>query len=118
MSLNSDYQKLEPGNVVRLFDVDGTAFGVSDVLRFHATTLPTLPMKLPLLVEMKISYRRNQSGGRGRNIKPGPAQIEGIETATDGTSAQPTLSVANLDSSITALCLTYDDLLQANGHDS
>ena len=36
MSLNSDYQKLEPGNVVRLFDVDGTAFGVSDVLRFHA----------------------------------------------------------------------------------
>ncbi|MFI8099390.1 phage minor tail protein L, partial [Citrobacter freundii] len=36
MSLNSDYQKLEPGNVVRLFDVDGTAFGVPDVLRFHA----------------------------------------------------------------------------------
>ncbi|MCV5533263.1 phage minor tail protein L, partial [Escherichia coli] len=27
MSLNADYQKLEPGNEVRLFSVDGTAFG-------------------------------------------------------------------------------------------
>ena len=41
MSLNSDYQKLEPGNVVRLFDVDGTAFGVSDVSASTPTTLPT-----------------------------------------------------------------------------
>ena len=36
MSLNADYQKLEPGNHVRLFSVDGTAFGMSDVLNFHA----------------------------------------------------------------------------------
>ncbi|NHR83795.1 phage minor tail protein L, partial [Citrobacter portucalensis] len=43
MSLNSDYQKLEPGNVVRLFDVDGTAFGVSDVLRFHAHNIAHTP---------------------------------------------------------------------------
>ena len=35
MSLNSDYQKLEPGNTVRLFEVDGTAFGTGEVLRFH-----------------------------------------------------------------------------------
>jgi phage-related protein len=34
MSLNADYQKLEPGNEVRLFSVDGTAFGMSDVLCF------------------------------------------------------------------------------------
>ncbi|MGQ7190028.1 phage minor tail protein L, partial [Escherichia sp. HC-CC] len=27
MSLNADYQKLEPGDEVRLFEVDGTAFG-------------------------------------------------------------------------------------------
>ncbi|HBV0977941.1 TPA: phage minor tail protein L, partial [Citrobacter freundii] len=43
MSLNSDYQKLEPGNVVRLFDVDGSAFGVSDVLRFHAHNIAHTP---------------------------------------------------------------------------
>lgn len=36
MSLNADYQKLEPGNEIRLVEVDGTAFGVSDILYFHA----------------------------------------------------------------------------------
>lgn len=40
MSINSDYQKLEPGNTVRLFEVDGTAFGVADVLRFHSYNIP------------------------------------------------------------------------------
>lgn len=39
MSINSDYQKLEPGNTVRLFG-DGLAFGVGDVLRFHAYNIP------------------------------------------------------------------------------
>lgn len=40
MSINSDYQKLEPGNKVRLFEVDGTAFGVGDILRFHSYNIP------------------------------------------------------------------------------
>ncbi|MGK9518010.1 phage minor tail protein L, partial [Salmonella enterica subsp. enterica] len=40
MSINSDYQKLEPGNTVRLFEVDGTAFGVGDILRFHSYNIP------------------------------------------------------------------------------
>lgn len=40
MSINSDYQKLEPGDTVRLFEVDGTAFGTGDVLRFHNYNLP------------------------------------------------------------------------------
>ncbi|HGY8755754.1 TPA: phage minor tail protein L, partial [Escherichia coli] len=39
MSLNADFQKLEPGDVVRLFEVDGTAFGTGDVLRFHSYSL-------------------------------------------------------------------------------
>ena len=34
MSLNADYQKLEPGNEVRIFSVDGTEFGMSDVPHF------------------------------------------------------------------------------------
>ncbi|MGQ7109047.1 phage minor tail protein L, partial [Escherichia sp. TWPC-MK] len=39
MSLNADYQKLEPGDEVRLFEVDGTAFGTGEVLRFHSYSL-------------------------------------------------------------------------------
>ncbi|MGG4783975.1 phage minor tail protein L, partial [Morganella morganii] len=38
--ITNDYQKLEPGNAVRLFEVDGTAFGAPDILRFHAYNIP------------------------------------------------------------------------------
>lgn len=34
MSITADDQKLEPGNQITLFEVDGTAFG-ADVLYFH-----------------------------------------------------------------------------------
>ena len=113
MSLNSDYQKLEPGNVVRLFDVDGTAFGVSDVLRFHAHNIAHTPDEIAAAGGDENKLPAKSIWWQGQEYKAWPCQIEGIETATDGTSAQPTLSVANLDSSITALCLAYDDMLQA-----
>ncbi|MGJ5614114.1 phage minor tail protein L, partial [Morganella morganii] len=38
--ITNDYQKLEPGNAVRLFEVDSTAFGAPDILRFHAYNIP------------------------------------------------------------------------------
>ncbi|HEE9988690.1 TPA: phage minor tail protein L [Citrobacter freundii] len=113
MSLNSDYQKLEPGNVVRLFDVDGTAFGVSDILRFHAHNIAHTADEIAAAGGDENKLPAKSIWWQGQEYKAWPCQIEGIETATDGTSAQPTLSVANLDSSITALCLAYDDLLQA-----
>ena len=113
MSLNSDYQKLEPGNTIRLFDVDGTAFGVSDVLRFHAHNIAHTPDEISAAGGDENKLPAKSVWWQGQEYKAWPCQIEGIETATDGTSAQPTLSVANLDSSITALCLAYDDLLQA-----
>ncbi|MDS0097923.1 phage minor tail protein L, partial [Enterobacter hormaechei subsp. xiangfangensis] len=40
MSLNADYQKLESGNDVRLIEVDGSSFGLTDVLRFHNYNIP------------------------------------------------------------------------------
>ena len=113
MSLNSDYQKLEPGNVVRLFDVDGTGFGVSDVLRFHPHNIAHTPEEIAAAGGDEDKLPAKSIWWQGLEYKAWPCEIEGIEMATDGTSAQPTLSVANLDSSITALCLAYDDLLQA-----
>ncbi|MGK3370204.1 phage minor tail protein L, partial [Citrobacter youngae] len=113
MSLNSDYQKLEPGSVVRLFDVDGTAFGVSDVLRFHAHNIAHTPEEIAAAGGDENKLPAKSIWWQGQEYKAWPCQIEGIETSTDGSSAQPKLSVANLDSSITALCLAYDDLLQA-----
>ncbi|WP_312743886.1 phage minor tail protein L [Cedecea neteri] len=113
MSLNSDYQKLEPGNSVRLFDVDGTAFGVSDVLHFHAHNIAHTPEEITAAGGDEKTLPAKSIWWQGREYKAWPCKIEGIETSTDGSSAQPKLSVANIDGSITALCLAYDDLLQA-----
>jgi len=113
MSLNSDYQKLEPGNDVRLFSVDGTAFGLDDLLRFHAYNIPHSEAEIIASGGDASTLPAKSIWWQGEEYKAWPCQIEGIEASTDGTAAQPKLSVANIDSSITALCLAYDDLLQA-----
>ena len=113
MSLNSDYQKLEPGNAIRLFEVDGTAFGTGEILRFHAHNIPHTEAEIlaangdeTLLPAKSVWWQSNE-------YRAWPCQIEGIETSITGSGAQPKLTVANLDGSITALCLAYDDMLQA-----
>lgn len=50
--ITEDYQKLEPGEKIRLIEVDGSTFGLDDVLRFHAITFPIPRKKLPPLVVM------------------------------------------------------------------
>lgn len=113
MSLNSDYQKLEPGNEIRLYEVDGTAFGVDDVLRFHSHNIAHTPEEISAAGGDEAKLPAKSIWWQGQEYSAWPCQIEGIEASTSGSSAQPKLSVANLDSSITALCLAYDDLLQA-----
>ena len=113
MSLNSNYQKLEPGNAVRLFSVDGTAFGTGEVLRFHSHNVPHTEAEIVAAGGDESKLPAKSIWWQGQEYKAWPCQIEGIEASTSGSSAQPKLSVANLDGSITALCLAYDDLLQA-----
>jgi len=113
MSLNSDYQKLEPGNAVRLFSVDGTAFGTGEVLCFHCHNVPHTEAEIVAAGGDESKLAAKSIWWQGQEYKAWPCQIEGIEASTSGSSAQPKLSVANLDGSITALCLAYDDLLQA-----
>lgn len=113
MSLNSDYQKLEPGDTVRLFVVDGTAFGISDAMRFHSHNIAHTPEEIHAAGGDETKLPAKSIWWQGEEYKAWPCQIEGIGVSITGASAQPKLTVANLDSSITALCLAYDDLLQA-----
>ncbi|MDU7199823.1 MAG: phage minor tail protein L [Enterobacteriaceae bacterium] len=113
MSLNNDYQKLEPGNTVRLFEVDGTTFGVGGVLRFHNHNIPHTEAEITAAGGDESKLPAKSIWWQANEYKAWPCQIEGIETSTTGSSAQPKLTVANLDGSITALCLAYDDMLQA-----
>ncbi|MBM6636605.1 phage minor tail protein L [Leclercia adecarboxylata] len=113
MSLNSDYQKLEPGNEVRFFSVDGTAFGTGEVLRFHSYNVPHTEAEIVTAGGDESKLPAKSIWWQGQEYKAWPCQIDGVEASTSGSSAQPKLSVANLDGSVTALCLAYDDLLQA-----
>ncbi|MDW3780577.1 phage minor tail protein L [Kluyvera cryocrescens] len=113
MSINADYQKLEPGNEIRLFEVDGTAFGTGEILRFHNHRIAHTEAEILAADGDENKLPAKSIWWQEQEYKAWPCQIEGIEASTNGSSAQPTLSVANLDSSITALCLAYDDLLQA-----
>jgi lambda family phage minor tail protein L len=113
MTINSDYQKLEPGNAVRVFEIDGSAFGMSDILRFHSHNIPYSEAEILVAGGDESKLPAKSIWWQGAEYKAWPCQIEGMESSTSGSGAQPKLSVANLDSSITALCLHYDDLLQA-----
>lgn len=113
MSLNADYQKLEPGNEIRLVEVDGTAFGVSDILYFHAHNIAHTPEEIDAAGGDESKLPAKSIWWQGNEYKAWPFQVEGIEATTDGTSPQPKLSVANIEHSITALCLAYDDMAQA-----
>ncbi|HDF7064036.1 TPA: phage minor tail protein L [Enterobacter hormaechei] len=111
--ITADYQSLEPGNKVRLIEVDGSTFGVDDVLRFHAYNLPHTEEEIAAAGGDESKLKAKSIWWQGEEYAAWPYQIEGLEASTDGNSAQPTLTVADIDSKITALCLAYDDMLQA-----
>lgn len=93
MSINSDVQKLEPGDLLTYFELDATALG-GGVVRFHG----------------------NNPGGtqvwQGNDYAAWPIKAEGF-ARTSEQQPSPKLTVANLDGSISALCLTYEDLVGA-----
>lgn len=131
MSLRKDIQTLEPGNDVRLLIVDCTPFG-GELLRFHGHTLayqhddfdaimnPLYAGSLEWFAgdEELFAGRGGELQARsiwfqGNEYKPWPVNVEGLETNSSGTPSTPTLSAGNVDGSLSAVCLYFDDLLQA-----
>ncbi|MFJ7501248.1 phage minor tail protein L [Serratia grimesii] len=112
MMLNTDLQKLEPGNRVRLVEVDGTKFG-ADILRFHSDTLPYTPEELAAAGGDETKLPAKSIWWQGKEYGPWPFTVEGLEISSDSQSTEPKLTVANLDGLITALCLQFEDMAQA-----
>jgi lambda family phage minor tail protein L len=103
MSINSDIQKLEPGDIVVLYEVDMTGIG-GDVLRFHG-----YPQ------EASIWWQGNE-------YAPWAIDADGFEITGDGQQPAPTVSVGNIGIDadgnpipgvISVLCMAFDDLLDA-----
>ncbi|WP_042591528.1 phage minor tail protein L, partial [Ralstonia solanacearum] len=94
MPITEDVQQLEPGALVELFEVDCTTIG-GDVLRFHAHL---------------------QSGAitwQGAEFSPWPITAQGFERSGSASQPAPTLTVANVDGSVSSLCISLADLAGA-----
>lgn len=112
MGFTADVQGLNPGDEIQLFEVDCTAFG-GDVLYFHSTLVKHTPDEIRAALDAGAELLAKSIWWQGQEYKSWPAKIEGLDISTDGPAARPTLTVGNLDASISALCLAFDDLAQA-----
>jgi len=94
--IKTDIQKLAPGAIVELFDLDLTPFG-GEVLRFHAGTNGLI---------QNVTWQ-------GSVYTAFPVQATGFEFNGQGQAARPRLVVANVVGAITALVLQYQDIVGA-----
>ncbi|WP_213778881.1 phage minor tail protein L [Caballeronia sp. dw_276] len=94
MAVSADIQLLEPGPLIELFEVDCTAIG-GDMLRFHGHLQST-----------SIYWQGNE-------YKPWPIQAAGFEHTSDAQQPEPTLTVGNVNGTISALCVFLADMVGA-----
>ena len=94
--IKTDIQKLAPGAIVELFELDLTPFG-GEVLRFHAGTNGLI---------QNVTWQ-------GSVYTAFPVQATGFEFNGQGQAARPRLVVANVVGAITALVLQYQDIVGA-----
>ncbi|MCW2487311.1 phage minor tail protein L [Candidatus Symbiopectobacterium sp. NZEC127] len=112
MSINLDAQQLAPGDRVRLFEVDCTAFDGPE-LYFHNHPIPHSAEELAAAAGDENKLPAKSLWWQGKEYKAWPTHIEGLEMTSDGSAPTPTLAVGNIDGTITALCLVYQNLAQA-----
>ena len=89
-SVYEDVSVLAPSAIIELFELhlDSTLHGSSDVYRFHAGSNADVTGNIVF---------------DGQTYSRFPIQAEGFEMRSGGTLPQPTLTVANLDGTITTL---------------
>lgn len=104
-------QKLYPGEILTLVEVDGTRFG-AQVYRFHNENIQFTQEELLLatstgsLPEKVIRFNGNEYGGR-------PFGLSGFTMSSDGTPDKPQLTLSNIDSQVSALIRSYNGMMQA-----
>lgn len=93
MTVAQDVQKLEPGTLVELYELDPTMLG-GESQRFHAMT------------------KVGSVWWQGYEYKPWPAEADGFARTSDQPPT-PKLAVGNIDGSISMLCVYFEDLVGA-----
>lgn len=105
-------QKLEPGSKVRLIEVDCTSFG-GEVLRFHNYNVDYTEEELKFYQASGADVPPKPIMWRGESYVAWPYEMSGIEWDGTGKSPLPMLEVANIDGSISSLCLLLQNLFGA-----
>ncbi|WP_122285718.1 phage minor tail protein L, partial [Pseudomonas syringae group genomosp. 3] len=99
MIYSADIQKLEPGNQIRLYELDATRLGAT-LWRFHGHEH-----------EGDIIWQ-------GQLYSPIQIEASGFDIRGDGRPATPKLTLANelsgIRGAVSALCLQYRDLAGAS----
>jgi lambda family phage minor tail protein L len=94
MSIESDVQKLHPGEFVQLYELDATALG-GDLLLFHGY------MSNPTIVWQGNTYTR------------WPITASGFERTGNGQQPNPSFSVGNVTGVVSAMCIALRDMVGA-----
>lgn len=94
--IESDVQKLDPGQMVVLFELDATAIG-GDVLRWHSG----------------VNSLGNDLVWNGETYSRFPVEASGFDRSGKGALPRPLLKVANVSGLIGALARANDDLMGA-----
>jgi len=93
MTVLQDIQRLEPGDLIELFELDATGIG-GDHARFHAYRLI------------------GAIWWQGQQYDAWPMEAQDF-TRTGGQQPRPILSVGNVNGSISALCMHFQDMIGA-----
>jgi lambda family phage minor tail protein L len=98
VNIKEAIQQLAPGALIELFQIDLTPIqATAGVVYFHSGT--------------------NDLGGpvvwQGLSYQRFPVEAEGFDRTTKGTLPRPTMRVANVTGTISAMLLQYDDLVGA-----
>jgi lambda family phage minor tail protein L len=94
--IESDVQKLNPGKLVEMFELDAAAIG-GDVLRWHSG----------------VNVLGNDLVWNGETYSRFPVEASGFERSSKGTLPRPKIRVANISGLIGAICRELDDLMGA-----
>lgn len=105
-------QKLEPGAKVRLIEVDCTEFG-GDILRYHNYNVDYTEAELQAFQLSGAEIPPKKIIWKGEQYTTWPYELSGIEWDGTGQSPQPTMEVANVDGSISNMCLQLQNLFGA-----
>lgn len=112
MDITQVIQELEPDSKVKLIEVDCTLFN-GDILRFHNYNVPHTEAELLAYQQSGQDVPAKSLFFQGKEYSAWPYSLKGIELDGSGSSPTPTLEVANLDGSVSKLCLDYNNLFLA-----